>query len=283
MRRQVLIVAAGTMLFLYSTMASAACDEPGERSAVLLSVAKAEKAFQQMDIDGFQAARDQALTELPCLVDPLQPTDAARIHVLGALDAFTRNDEAGAVNALRSAVQAYPAYALPPEFVPVGHALRLQLRVASTVTDSAPRPLPAQSEGALLIDGSEAKVAPTDRPFILQLLQEGDEVRATSYVQSRGTLPPWATPAPSKLGLEIEAPTSAPSRPWGWVNAAGASAVAAGVLWSMTSRSHATFMSEDTPYEDLEGLRSQTNTTAGFAIGAAALGAGFGTVAVIRW
>jgi len=140
MRRQVLIIAAGTMALLYSTMASAACDEPGERSAVLLSVAKAEQAFQQMDIDGFQAARDQALTELPCLVDPLQPADAARIHVLEALDAFTRNDEAGTVNALRSAVQADPVYALPAELVPEGHALRLQLRVASTVTDSAPRP-----------------------------------------------------------------------------------------------------------------------------------------------
>ncbi len=285
MHRHVFIVLASVVLACHTTAAHASCEEPGERSTVLLSVAKAEQAFHQMDIDGFHAARDQALTELPCLVDPLQPADAARIHVLGALDAFTRNDETAAVNALRSVLRADPTYALPAELVPEGHALRLQLEVAATIADSAPRSLPDPSDGALLVDGNEATVAPADRPFILQLRQQSGDIQVTSYVQSRGPLPLWATPAPAprELGLVVEAPPPTPARPWGWVGAAGASAVAAGALWGMNARSRAAFMSEDTPYEDLEGLRSRTNTTAGIAIGTAALGVGFGTVAVIRW
>jgi hypothetical protein len=286
MRQFILITFTSALLAALTTPALGACEEPGERSAILLSVARAEQAFQQMDLDGFRAACDAALAGLGCLGDPLQPADAARIHALSALDAFTRNSDADAVNAFRSALRADPSFVLGPDLVPEGHVLRLQLQVASSVADGPPRTLPAWEGEYLLVDGTPSAEVPTDRPFVLQRSHDDRSVVASAYVPTKGDLPDWAVPLvpeSSSVGLVIEPPNHTPTRPWLLAGASGACAVASGVLWAMTASSHAEFMDSSTPYEDLPGLRQRTNTLDSLTIGATALTLSFGTVAVVRW
>jgi hypothetical protein len=235
-----------------------------------------------MDAERFGGARDRAVAALPCLGEPLTGPEAAAYHGLMALDAFLRQDDAGAVNSFRAALAADPAWALPPETVPEAHPIRVQLQVARSLTGTLSTPLPDLAPDHVAVDGVAATVAPTDRPAILQRLSADGTVLDTAYLAAGAALPAWAPASP----LVIEPPPTEQHRPIALAAGAGASLLASGACLGLAWRAHEAFVSPDTESgypEDPTALRAQANGLTWASLGTAALALGLGTVTVVRW
>ena len=265
-----------------ASAAAAACPEPSSRAAIALPVAEAMQGFGAMDGERFAAAQDRAAALLPCLSEPLAPTEAAAFHGMMALGAFLQQDDAGAVNSFRAAIAADLTYTLPRDLVPDGHPILVQIQVASSLTGSIPISLPDLSPDSITVDGGPATSAPTDRPAVLQRLSSDGAVRDTVYLPAGVALPSWAPPTPL-----VADPLPADHRPPVLLAlGAGASLAASGVCYGLARRAHDSFVSPETATgypDDPAALRTQANSLTWASIGTAALALGLGTVTVVRW
>ena len=245
----------------------------------MLSVADAELGFAKLDSVRFERSRETVFRSMTCLSDILQPEDISRIHALMGLAAFIGQDDALAVSSFRSALVAEHGYHLPIDLVPEEHPLRLQYVLAHSLTSAPSWSAPDLGADSLLIDGRSASEIPSDRPFLAQRLSLG-QVSLTLYLNADGvkeSLPTWLQ-APDQAAL---APDT--RHPWALLGGAVLSAVTAGAFYGVAASRQASLLDDTTPYSDLQGLRTQANAFSGVALGCAALGVGFGTVAVIRW
>lgn len=267
---------------LHAAPGLAACPEPTARAAVALPVAEALQGFAAMDDEGFAAARDRAVAALPCLAEPLTGPEAAAYHGLMALDAFLRQDDAGAVNSFRAALASEPAWALPPETVPEAHPINVQLQVARSLTGSPTAPLPDLAPDSITVDGAAAAAAPTDRPAILQRISADGTVVDTAYLSAGGALPAWAPAVP----FVAEPLPPERRRPIALAAGAGASLLASGACLGLAWRAHEGFVSPNTESgypDEPTTLRAQANGLTWASIGTGALALGLGTVTVVRW
>lgn len=251
-------------MLLFVATANAAC--PSGPAAVQGSVDRAFGAFASLDEAGFESARAGLERELDCLEAPLAPELVAQAHAVAAVAAVLRKDDAAAAAALRSARSAYALYNLPSA-VPEGHRLWTMLKevtpgVGPTETLQAP------SGTRPVVDGQASATRPTDRPTVVWLEDAGGRV-----VWSQHLAP--AEPVPDLSSYTVATPEPAPKVSSGGgsrvrlplVVASAASAVATGTMFLLAGSSAGRFAATDTPYEDLDGLRSRANafTVAGGA------------------
>ncbi len=262
------------------------CDRsatPSELSAELLA---AEAAFEAMDLQGFESHQSAAMEVLPCLGQVLLPSDAAAVHRVQALGAFLAEDRAGTVAAFRAVASAEPSWTPSDELAPVGHPLREQHETARVLPPSPREEVVGTGGTTLYLDGSAEVGRPSDQPTVVQALSPRGDLVGSAWLGVGEELPSWATtpdaldsrdtPRDSAKGggprLALLVPTG--------VVAAGAAGTYA---WAWSSR--ATYLDESTPYGELEGIRSRTQTlsTTSAVLGGLALGLGTATVLTWEW
>ncbi len=262
------------------SQAGGPCAEPVTARAFHQVVSAADTAYGQMDLEGFQAARAEARSMIPCLAEPLSPAQAAGFHRLQAMGDFLARDHAGAVAALRALAAAAPGYELSEELAPPGHPMQLYYDIARGSVSADPVPLPTTEGEWVRIDGAAATERPVDRPYLYQSFEGEGRVTASTLVPA-GQLPPgFELGGPPPPGPSDRVRTA---RTLGWVSL-GTAAVAGGLYLGARS-SAARFWDPSTPTEDLDGLRTRTNalgwTSAG--LGVAAFGTGGAALLVGTW
>ena len=272
------------MLSILLLVALAFAECPGLVSTYQLNstLDTAHYAYLTMDPDGFQASMEQAYGAIPCLSETLSDTLVASFYLQVALDHFLVGDESGVVQAFRSLLDIEPSYQLPDNLAPPRHALRTLFSQARMAPPSPTTPLPAPNRGWLAVDGEASSVAPTDRPYLLQVVNSAGTPTLSAYLRPGDPLPEYPVDA-----LAVPGDSGRSARSWNvpLLVAAAGSALASGTLYALASRSSATFEDPATKCEDLDGLRSQTNllVTSSAVTGAVALGVGVAAVFVVRF
>jgi hypothetical protein len=264
---------------------AAACEEPSTRTEVGLVVADAMEGFRNLDALRFELARNKVFTLLTCLDETLLPRDAARVHAMMAVDAFLRKDEAASIESFRAALAADRSYDLPPGMVPEGHLLKKRLEEARARASAPPRPLPSLGPHVIWVDGAESRVAPSDRPTLLQRVQETGKPLATVYLATGAPLPAWLPPAAPvpQARTRTPRPRTREPRPWGLVGAAGLSALATGASYVLAMQAHDAFQDPSTGYTALPDLQTRANVFSWAWIGGGALTVGLTTWTVVEW
>lgn len=255
-------IALGFMMLASVPVAGrAAC--PADTDAFSASVDAASAAFAAMDVEGFSSRQARADADLACLEEPLTRSDVAAYHRMSGMSAFLQRDREGAVAAFRAALAVQPAFELPASIAPEGHPLRALYEQAAVATDADPVAVLVPRGATLLVDGQRSTTRPVDRPALLQLLGPDGAVLWSGRVDAGAVLPAWPEvpevegvaealpvapmPAPRKVSIPL-------------LSGAGVAVVAAGGLYAGAWASRAAYDDPDTPFEDLDGLRTRTNT-----------------------
>ena len=274
------LILGGAVGLAADVHAAETCAEPVTARAFHQVVSQADAAYSQMDLEGFQAARQQARKMVPCLSEPISPAQAAGFHRLEAMGEFLARNHAGAVAALRALAAAAPGYALSEELAPQGHPLAMYYEIALGTVSVPPAPIPAEEGRWIHIDGTATTERPVDRPYLFQSFEEGGRVTTSGLVKA-GRLPPgFEAPSPQ---LPKATDRTRTARTLGWVSV-GTAAVAGG-LYLGARRSSSQFWDPSTPTSDLDALRTRTNalgwTSAG--VGWVAMGTGGAALLVGTW
>lgn len=284
---------AGIALFLGLGVASpawaGACEAP-VRSAELgeLGEAVATAFFETSDQEAFQRSLAAIETSLPCLEEPITPSDAAQVHLAGALQAVADRRDADVVASLRAAVSADPDFDLSETQAPAGGPLRLALEEArEDVVDGAPMTGSPECV-TIYVDGKPSQAQPQGRPSVVQALGPDDVLLWTSLVPAGAAVPAvrydCPKPPPTRTGVHVALGSGA-----------AASAAAAGVFWwraAVASGQFDTFAEQvRTNSPELDGydasypedLQSRANGFSTAAIGAGVVAAGLGAALVFTW
>lgn len=291
--RPLLVVA----LLAWSAPALAACPAPVSALTVAQDISLSDAAFADMDSEAFNASRSSALRTLPCVNETITTTQVSALHRMQGLAGFLNRDQAASIASFRSLLAVSPGYVLSETVAPEGHPLRAWFETAMMTPSAAPRPVTAPKKGWVYVDGKIATVAPSDRPFVLQVFDPNGAIILTELVGAGAPIP---TPTgDTKVVAKSSNASSAAPLPGGRppdrggerrVNApllatAGVMALASGGLYWAASTQADQFWDPATASNQLDGLRQQTNTLAGLSlgVGALALGAGSASFFVGTW
>lgn len=256
------------------------CEQPTTAVALIETLGRADSAFVELDLDGFHAAADQAQAELACLGEPLVPADAAAVHRFQALLAFVDQRDEDVRLAYSAAASLRPDYALSLRVAPDGHPLRAFYDEGARLE---PGPTLKLGKNGLLVDGTRSEDLVTGRPAVLQLELKSGAIDATEWVgmPRDGALPDWVVLAPPESDRP-QRPKLKLGKPF--AIAAGASAVLAGSLYATSWGTRARYLNEETPMEELEGLKKTNHGTLVGAGVAGGLAIGLGSAAwVVEW
>ncbi|MCB9674478.1 MAG: hypothetical protein H6737_05130 [Alphaproteobacteria bacterium] len=270
------------MLLLFTLAHAADCEIEPTANAIADLLNDATAAYQDLDIERFQARTDEVRTRLPCVSERLPTYVIARLHRTEGLRAFgDRLDWAGGAFAAARAIE--PDYRFPKEMIPENHPV-LDVYRAVGITPTKTEPVPRPAEGEVRIDGrAEAKRA-TDRPAVFQRFDATGDVAETAYLLPEMALPPYAvfveTPEPV---LPEPTPVRAKPHRIPLIAATAATAVGAASLWGLSAASHGQFNDPTTPDAKLPGLQKRTNsaTVSAGVLGGAALV--LGATTVVTW
>jgi hypothetical protein len=132
------------------------------------------------------------------------------------------------------------------------------------------------------VDGTRSEVHALAQPFILQGVAHSGEIGHTAYVPEGNPVPAWAIPA------RPEEPPPPPPEPVPQSQAKGALFIAsgttiaiAGVLYGYAWGSRGLYDDPGTSLEDLDALRTRTNTATVTSLVMGGVGAGLLVVAVV--
>jgi hypothetical protein len=174
------------MLLLLAGLALADCPAPIRAAAVLSTTEAATTSYAAMDEEGFAEARARLDAEVACLGERLSPDQAAAVHRVHALSAFTARDELATYASFRAAHLAQPGYALTANLAPPNGPLARLYARAGQAPAPVPVPLPPLKATAWA-DGKPAEALPAEVPALVQL---GDDAPAWSgVVASAAELP----------------------------------------------------------------------------------------------
>lgn len=234
------------------------------RAELLVSLDGADAAWG-VEEDSFRAAISRLETAIPCLVEPLVPAEAARVHRALGLSAWLARDTAGATAAFAAARAADPTYTFPEAMVPASNPVRRAYEGAPTEGPSTRLPPP---RGQLLLDGVVTRLRVDDRPVVVQIVQHSDTT--TLWVPAGAPVPTW--PARGK-GLRVPL-----------LIGAGAAAAGAGALYAVAADLRAD-PPVPTSEDDLQaiGARNHAMVYGAAGLGAAALGLGITAFVVGEW
>jgi len=189
--------------------ALAACEDGAARS-LMSAVYAAERAHADLDVPGLQSGADEAIAAVPCADEVLGRKDAARLHRVVGLDAFTEQQRDLATRAFAAARDADPTYDFPKGVVPEGHPLRtyytaLPLDAGTSQTVSPP------SGFVLRLDGVDSHARPLSWPTLAQVVDPGGQVVSTWYLWPEDPLPDTLTSAVTAVSVATEPAPAAPA------------------------------------------------------------------------
>jgi hypothetical protein len=167
-----------------------------------------ESDFRNQDLDTLEGHHATLVQSLPCLLDPVTPALALRVHQVLALAAWALEDNKAFDGHLCSISHIDPTIPLPLSVVASGSPLR---RYASTLTcnDIPPILVEVPRGSTMWLDGVQTSLVPgvpADRPYVMQQRVDGLPV-ATAIIRTGETMAPLAP---------VHAPTLAgPASPTG--------------------------------------------------------------------
>ncbi|MCO4743558.1 MAG: hypothetical protein KC912_02135 [Proteobacteria bacterium] len=233
------------LITLLSASLAQAAPCPSSSSDLTEAYETAVVAFYAMDLDTFNAARDNARIALSCLEAVVSAQDAAAYHRLEALDGFAVGSEERTVTSFRRAHALDPDYDLPPKIAPAGHPLRVQFERAADA--GPPRLSPLRLEQPTWVDGEASDLRPRDLPAVFQV-GDADAIHYSGYLMP-GMPPPSSVRGKRTLPVRRVVAGSA-----------GAVALAGGLAFlgaSLGSRGQ--FRDPSTAYEDLHTVKRRAN------------------------
>ena len=278
-------------IWLHWTSSAALADQPCASAASQAdlqgALQRAETAFSALDVETFTRSMDDAIFLVPCLAEPVDVAQIARLHRLQGIRQFVANEEERAVQSFAAARATEPDYQLPLWLVPDGSALR-DLYGRMPVENGTKVPVPAPVSGTIRFDGVPGLERPTSWSSFVQVLDANGRVVATAYLFPGDAMPAYAavkepvaasgsasgSHTPHKLGV-------------GLVSACVGSALGAGLLYGLAANSAANFEASHPDWDesDLVASRSQTNdlVISSGALGVIAAGLGLSAAFVVKW
>lgn len=230
------------------------------------SVSAAESAWG-VDEPAFRSAVASLVKVVPCLVEPLTPSEAAAVHRVYGLAAWLNGDVEAARRAFAAARVADPAWTFPARMAPEGNPVRALYDAATPLPGGDTLPPPKGAH--VLLDGANSRTRPLGRPVLLQLVR-GEQATTTTWLAAGDPVPAYP-----RAGEGLRAPL---------LVGAGVAALGAGALTVVAWRLH-----DDPPEfesdEDLAGIQAANHGTliGAAGLGVVALGTGIGAFVVGRW
>ena len=224
-----------------------------------------ELAFQKMESDSFVRLRQQIHDELPCIAGALSGGQAAQLHRVEVLYAFSNRDMAALGGHVRAAKNTNPDVPVVAGMVQEGHPLDVLTRFAEQEV-SAPRvTIPRPAVGKVRVDGMEAQSVPPDLPYVFQRVNNQGQALQTSLVSLGEPVPSY----PTWFGETVQVPLE----PRLTIGAGGAAILAVG-LGSVAYFQEQKFWNPSTAQNELDKLQRRTNrlTTSSLVFGTASAG-----------
>jgi hypothetical protein len=181
------------------------CDAPVEKSVVEGLLVQGETAVNELDPNGLAEAVERARLLFRCVEEPFTPAEIARTFRLSGISRYVQQDLVGSVEDFEI------ARGIEPD-TEIGDMLGPPLRINY---DAVPPPsgeqieLPRPAGGVLLVDGVASEVAPADRAYVVQWVED-ETVRGTWVVAegehpgypARGSSDPGDGTAPGRAGVK---------------------------------------------------------------------------------
>lgn len=268
--------------------AQAACPAPTRAAALEQTLARAETAFSELQVETFLEAMDEASYAVPCLVDVLDVGAVARIHRLQGLRQFVASEEARAVQAFAAARAADSTYILPSWLVPEGHMIR-DLYGQFPLDNAAAERVPRPRDGAVRFDGVEGLDRPTRWPTLVQVQDANGVPVASAYLFPGDAMPAYPMLAAEPQDARARTGGEAPQRRARLALAGGslAAGIAAGALYGLAAGSASDFDADHPEWDraDLVASRARTNSlvVASGSSAALAVGAGVAALVLLQW
>jgi hypothetical protein len=206
-------------ILLTASVAGASCpasmEQLGERADAGIA------AFEDMDDRGFAEAVEGVRELVTCPDAAVDGVLASRLHLLMALDAYTDQQPERARAAFRAVLASDPTYSLSAGLAPRGNPLREIWDQARRDQTGPTADLAEPTEGSFYVDGLPATARPSDRPFVLQWIDDGGHVRWSDWLPTGAHLPievlaamheedPMAVfhadPTPARVQVDLSAP-----------------------------------------------------------------------------
>ncbi len=146
-------------------------------------------AFEDMDAEGFEVAIRQVREQVGCPAAAVDSSIVLRLHLLMALDAYTDQDAQRAQEAFRAVLAADPTWRPPSSLAPRGNPLRQIFDAALRDGQAPSADLAEPTLGSFYVDGLPATTRPSDRPFVLQWIDDDGNVRWSGWLPAGAHLP----------------------------------------------------------------------------------------------
>ena len=210
------------LLILSSTADAADCDKTWPAASLEQSLAAVEQAFVDFDKAAVTKGYTTASTQLRCVSEPLDASQAAHFHRVTGLVRFLEHQDEATRSAFAAARAIDPAFALPESIAPADHPLH-GLYSAIDLAELPEEVLAPAAEGQLLRDGRPAKMTRRALPAIFQLVDADEALAWTVLVLPGDPLPGYEVAAPPppepvadagtpQLGLQVQPPPAKPDR-----------------------------------------------------------------------
>jgi len=205
-------------------------------------------AFEDMDATLFQDAIHAVQEQIACPEAAVDSELALQLHLLMALDAYTDQQLERAQQAFRAVLAADPTWRPPTSLAPRGNPLRQVYDAAVKDQAAPPADLAEPTEGSFYVDGLPSTTRPSDRPFVLQWIDDHGNVQWSDWLPAGAHLPievlaamheedsmsvyTTAPPPPTSTGPVITVPDDEPGKgaSVALLAGAGGAAVASGGL-----------------------------------------------------
>jgi hypothetical protein len=142
-----------------------------------------------MDAAGFERAVHQLREQITCPEAAVAPELAVRVHLVMALDAFTDREPERAREAFRAMLAIDPDWSPPASLAPRGNPLRELFDAAQRDDPALGADLAEPTVGSFYVDGRPATERPSDRPFVLQWIDEHGNARWSDWLPAGAHLP----------------------------------------------------------------------------------------------
>ncbi len=272
-----------------SALRAEPCEQRVSTQDLTLSLEDVEAGFQRMDAEVVRASCAEALRQLGCLGEGLDPHLAAGFHRAQALGRYVEGDNDGTLASFRSARMLEPAHALSELLAPEGHPLQLLYEQAAPQGDSSG----SATKARVLGDGLPPELVEASEPMLLQALDDAGGITASLYLAPWTTVPKtdplgppgrWIALPPDALDAAIAA-----SIDWAQLRrrrllwAAGGSLLGSAALYGGSYGVHTRYQEarSDLDYTRADTLWAWNNGLFFASMGVAAVGVGLGTGAIL--
>jgi len=174
-------------LLIASAIAGAQC--PVAMDVLSEKVDAGISAFEDMDSAGFETSIHEVRELVGCPEAAVDADLAMRLHLLMALDSYTGQELGRAQEAFRAVLAADPTWRPPSTLAPRGNPLRQVYDAAVKDVAQPSADLAEPTEGSFYLDGVPTTTRPSDRPFVLQWIDDHGNVRWSNWLPAGAHLP----------------------------------------------------------------------------------------------